>query len=490
MNTGIPILSIILFLPLSVAILSLFLGGGKRLFHGAAIATSGLTLLGIVWVGIAGVGSGFTFVEEAAWIPSLNAAYRVGVDGISYPLVLLTGVVFFCGFIFSSNVERKPATFVSLALLLETACLGVFLALDLILFYVFFEVALVGMYFIITEWGHEDRKKAGLLFFLYTLVGSLILLLALISLHLHSDPRTFDMRKLIASPPLVSGSAASLTFWALIVGFAIKTPIFPLHTWLPKAHTEAPDAGSAILAGILLKLGAYGFIRFALQMMPSPFSEYANILLIIAVVSSIYGALLALAQSDIKRMVAYTSVNHMGYMLFGVAVAATAGSAAGVPALSGASLQMVSHGVVTAMLFLIVGAVQSRTGTREMSSMYGLLHSYPRLSALFLLGAFASMGLPGLAHFPAEFQIFLGGFSVSPTAVAFVLIGLGITAALYLRSIQSVFLGDAPKGIFKSDLGARELWAIGPLAILTIAIGVYPAPLLDLIRSTVETIGL
>ncbi len=488
MNT-IPLLSLLLLLPLLAALPALLAAENRRFAHGIGITTSALVLLAAIWMGIRGVGPGFTQVEEISWIPALGAAWRLGVDGVSYPLVLLTAMVFLSGFIFSAKIDRRPGVFVALGLMLETACLGVFLALDVLLFYVFFEVSLVGMYFIIAQWGHEDRRSAGLLFFLYTLAGSLILLLGLLSLYLHGESATFDLRVWIASPPLASGLAASFTFWALVVGFAIKTPIFPLHTWLPKAHTEAPAAGSAILAGILLKLGAYGFIRFALQMMPGPFREFAGVLLIVAIVSAIYGALVALAQTDLKRMVAYTSINHMGYLLFGVAVAAQAAPAAAAHALSGATLQMVSHGIVTAMLFLLVGALQDRTGTREMAAMSGVLHAYPRLSGLFILAAFASLGLPGLAHFPAEFQIFLGGFAVSPAAVLCILTGLALTAALYLRSIQTVFMGDRSRSLAAGDLDAREGWAIAPLAVITLAIGIYPGPLLAVIRATVEHIG-
>jgi NADH-quinone oxidoreductase subunit M len=257
------------------------------------------------------------------------------------------------------------------------------------------------------------------------------------------------------------------------------------------AHTEAPAPGSAILAGILLKLGTYGFIRFALQMTPEAFREYAIYVIIIAVVSAIYGAFVALAQTDIKRMVAYTSVNHMGYLILGVAAAAVLTGADKTRALDGAVLQMVSHGIVTGALFLLVGALQDRTQTREMDQINGFLKINPVLSGFFILAAFASLGLPGLAHFPAEFQIFLGAFAEFPVAVGITLLGLVITTALYLRAIQKVFMGTKPEGVTSfSDLSRREMWAIAPLIVIIIIIGVYPESILYLINATTKIIGL
>ncbi|GAA5481887.1 complex I subunit 4 family protein [Haloferula sargassicola] len=488
MNT-LPLLSLTLFLPLLGAVLALLSRQQPKRCHAIAVVISTVTLVLAVLAGLRGVGPGFTQIEEAAWIPSIGAAYRLGVDGFSYPLVLLTSVLFLGSFIFSAKIRDHPGSFVAVGLFLEMACLGVFLSLDLVLFYVFFELTLVGMYFVISKWGHEGRKKAALLFFLYTLVGSLFLLLGLLSLYLHSEPRTFDMRALIAAPPAIGGQLAALTFGALLLAFAIKTPLVPFHTWLPAAHTEAPAAGSAILAGILLKLGAYGFIRISLQMMPETFREHAWIVITLGVISAIYGALVALAQTDLKRMVAYTSVNHMGYLVFGVGIAALAAPQARGFALTGASLQMISHGIVTGMLFLLVGAVSDRTGgRREMPAMSGLLRSFPKLGGLFVFGSFASLGLPGLAHFPAEFQIFLGGFNVSPWAVAAILLGLVLTAALYLRAIQTAFMGEPNPGLLRrrDDLTARELWAIVPLAALTLAVGVFPGWITSLIHATAE----
>ncbi|MGK7395640.1 MAG: complex I subunit 4 family protein [Candidatus Cyclobacteriaceae bacterium M3_2C_046] len=486
---NIPLLTLTIFIPLLGALIILaFKPNNDKTTYGIGLLASGLALLTSILIWLKGIPAGFSQIEQVAWIPSLGAAYKLGVDGISFPLVILTTTLFFTSLIFSIKIKKRAKAYVSLVLLLEMACLGVFLSLDLLLFYVFFEITLVGMYFIIAGWGHEQRQKAALTFFIYTLVGSLFLLLALLSIYLHTDPLTFDMTQIIAAPPL-KGLAAAFTFWGLFIAFAIKTPLFPFHTWLPMAHTEAPAPGSTILAGILLKLGAYGFIRFALQMMPEAFREYAVYVIVIAVISAVYGAFVALAQTDIKRMVAYTSVNHMGYLVLGVAAAAVLTGGNKTRALDGAVLQMVSHGIVTGVLFLLIGALQDRTQTREMDQINGFLKVNPVLSGFFILAAFASLGLPGLAHFPAEFQIFLGAFAQFPVAVGITLLGLVITTALYLRAIQKVFMGSRPEGVVYNDLSSRELWAIVPLIVLILIIGIFPESLLYLINATTKMLG-
>ncbi len=489
-----PIVSITLFLPLlGAGLLVAWRGASPRVSHSVGLVTSGLTLLGsaLIWARGAPSGAGFSQVEEVAWISSLGAAYRVGVDGISLPLVLLTTVLFFVSLVFSVEIKERTRSYVALFLLLETACIGVFVALDAVVFYVFFEVTLVGMYFVIAGWGYENRQRAALTFFLYTLLGSLPLLLAILALYLGSEPNTFDMRAYIDSPPL-GGLAAMFALVAMLVTFFVKMPVFPVHTWLPAAHVEAPTAGSVILAGVLLKLGTYGLIRFALQMTPDAFRAAAPFVVAIGVFSALYGAFVALGQTDLKRLVAYTSVNHMGYVVVGVAAAAAA-TDAGTQALAldGAVLQMVSHGVVTGALFLLVGALQDRAKTREMGAFGGLLRTVPGLGWAFVLVAFASLGLPGLAHFPAEFQIFLGTFRAYPVAVALVVLGIVVTAGLYLRAIQVAFLGEPPEERRKmGDLGMREVLAIAPLLLLTVLIGVAPFLLLDVVHATTEALGL
>lgn len=296
------------------------------------------------------IAGGFAQIEELAWIPAIGAAYRLGLDGLSLPLVLLTSLLFFLSAIYSARISDRAPSYVVLMLMLETAALGTFMALDGLLFYVFFEVSLVGMYFMIAGWGYEDRQRAALMFFIYTLLGSLPLLLAIIGLYLSSG--TFDMRVWIDMPPL-TGIAAMLALIAMLFTFAVKIPAFPVHTWLPAAHVQAPTAGSVILAGVMLKFGTYGLVRFALQMTPEAFAQAGQVILAVGVVSALYGAFAALAQSDLKKMIAYTSINHMGYVVMGVAVAAlTVDLRIRTIALDGATLQMVSHGLVTGALFL------------------------------------------------------------------------------------------------------------------------------------------
>ena len=487
-----PIVSITLFLPLLGALLVMALRKAHApVVHTIGIATSGLTLVGAMIMWSRGVNeTGFAQLEQVDWIPAIGAAYRVGVDGISLPLVLLSALLFFLTFIYSAKVRERPHAYVVLMLLLETAAIGTFTALDAILFYVFFEISLVSMYFMIAGWGHEDRQRAALMFFIYTLLGSLPLLLAILGLYLGSDPHTFDMRVWIENPPL-TGTAATLALVAMLFTFAVKIPVFPFHTWLPAAHVQAPAAGSVILAGVMLKFGTYGLVRFALQMTPDTFREAGIVILVFGVIAALYGAFAALAQSDLKRLIAYTSVNHMGYIVVGVAIAALAvDPSIRATALDGSVLQMVSHGLVTGALFFLVGMLQDRAHTREMDQFGGLLKTVPLLGWSFVLAAFASLGLPGLAHFPAEFQIFLATLRVEPAAII-VILGIVITAGLYLRAIGKVFLGE-PREQWAGmhDLNTREVLALGPLLVLIIVVGIVPAWVLDMIHKTTASLQL
>ena len=487
-----PLVSLTLFLPLVGAVLILCLPKPTaRTVHSIAIASAALTLVGALAMWLQGVsGDGFSQVEELVWMPAIGAAYRVGVDGISLPLVLLSAVLFLVSLIYASSLRDRPRAYVALILLLETTAIGTFTALDGILFYVFFEVSLVSMYFMIAGWGHEDRQRAALMFFIYTLLGSLPLLLAILGLYLGSPDPTFDMRAWIASPPL-EGAAAMWALVAMLITFAVKIPAVPLHTWLPAAHVQAPTVGSVILAGIMLKFGTYGLVRFALQMTPEAFREAGIVVLVFGVVSAIYGAFAALAQTDLKRLVAYTSVNHMGYVIVGVSAAAlTLDPAVRATALDGAVLQMFSHGLVTGALFFLVGMIQERAHTREMGEFGGLLKTVPLLGWSFVLAAFASLGLPGLAHFPAEFQIFLATLGTTPIAVV-VILGIAIIAGTFLKALRETFLGE-PRDRWNKmpDLSPREILAVAPLLVLTVATGVAPSWVLDVIHGTTSALVL
>ena len=484
-----PLLTIATFLPIlaGLALMALPDRSTKKA-HTVSIAATGAVFLITLGIWARGIVAGdFAQVEEIAWIPAIGAAYRLGVDGLSLPLVLLTSLLFLLSALYSARIGERAASYVVLMLMLETASLGTFMALDGLLFYVFFEVSLVGMYFMIAGWGYEERQRAALMFFLYTLVGSLPLLLAIIGLYLGSG--TFDMRVWVEGTTL-GGLPAMLALIAMLVTFAVKIPAFPVHTWLPAAHVQAPTAGSVILAGVMLKFGTYGLVRFAYQMTPEAFAQAGQVILAFGVVSALYGAFAALAQSDLKKMIAYTSVNHMGYVVMGVAIAALATEPRiRTIALDGATLQMVSHGLVTGALFFLVGMLQDRAHTRGIGDFGGLLGRVPWLGWAFILSAFASLGLPGLAHFPAEFQIFLATLNGMPWGLIAILANV-VTAALYLRAIAGVFLGEMnDKWADMPDLDRREKLVVLPLLVLTVLIGVAPGWLIDMIHTTMMGLG-
>jgi NADH-quinone oxidoreductase subunit M len=331
-------------------------------------------------------------------------------------------------------------------------------------------------------------------FFLYTLAGSLAMLLAILGLYLSSEPRTFDMAELIRQQPLDGdGLRSVLVFLGFVIGLGVKTPIVPFHTWLPPAHVDAPGPASTILAGVLLKMGTYGFIRILLSMMPETYQRFALPLAIVAVVSIVYGALVSLAQTNLKRLVAYTSVNHMGYVILGISAAAAAGvdgdGEAASLALSGATLEMVAHGLITGALFLLAGSVWSRAETYELDQLGGLAARAPAMTGAVVLAAFASLGLPGLAGFVAEFQVFAGTFAIYPALAAVALLGLVITAAVFLRMIQQAFLGPLPERWASwPELSRTEVLALAPVLALVVIVGVAPAWVLDVIDTAASAL--
>jgi NADH-quinone oxidoreductase subunit M len=453
-----------------------------------AISALPLVVMIIAWARFDG-SAGFDLIESARWIPTLGVGYKVGVDGVSLPLAAMTSLVFVASVAYPVDFRGRPRQYFALMLFLEGVSLGLFLALDLFLFFVFWDLSLVGMYFLIGAWGHGDAQRSALKFFIYTLAGSLALLLGIIGLYLASDPRTFDMAALIRQQPLpATGLYSSLVFLGFFLGFAIKTPLVPFHTWLPPAHVDAPAPASAILAGVLLKMGTYGFVRVLLAMMPGTFARFAFPLGVLAVVSIVYGALVALAQTNIKRLIAYTSVNHMGYVILGVAAAAALapGEAdAQRVALTGATVEMIAHGLITGALFLISGSILARGHTYEMDEFGGLAGRAPALTGVTVVAAFASLGLPSLAGFVAEFQVFTGTLSIYPWLAGVGLVGIVITAALFLRMLQKLFLGSLPeKWSLFTDLDRAETAALGGLLALVVVIGVIPAWLLDVIDRT------
>ncbi|MFI6122023.1 NuoM family protein [Streptomyces sp. NPDC051064] len=494
-------LTVLAFLPTAVALVLLALPRHTpaKVIRGIWVTTTaGLMAVVIgLWAGYA-PGGGMQYETRARWIPSAGVGYHVGVDGLSLPMLALTCVLFLACAVHSWREDRRIREFAALLLFLETTCLGLFVSLDLIMFFVFFDLSIVGMYFVIAGWGHKERARAALMFFLYTFLGSLALLLGFIGLYLAASPHTFDMVDLTAANPLAGRAVyAGMVLLAIGIGLAVKTPTVPFHTWLPLAHTEAPAAGSAILAGVLLKMGTYGFLRIAMPMLPEAWRQYATVLVVIGVVSILYGALVALAQSDFKRMIAYTSVNHMGYIILAVgAAAATADTSrqAQSLAIAGAVTQMVSHGLLTGALFLLAGSLHERGRTYDMDAYSGIAARAPVFAGMTAIAAFASLGLPGFSGFIAEFQIFTGSLGPRPLATALSTLGILLTASLFLRALQKIFLGplripDAP-GTPRpfGDTRTHENTAIVPLLALALVVGVAPRFLLDVIEPASTTV--
>jgi NADH-quinone oxidoreductase subunit M len=498
-------LSVIVFLPAAVALALLAVPGRapRGVFTWAWIGASAadLALVAAAWAGYE-PRNGFGWTEDAAWMPTVGVRYHVGVDGLSLPLLAMTAVLFGAVAVYSLRETRRVKSYVCLFLFLQTVSLGLFAALDLILFFLFFDLSIVGMYFVIAGWGHGERARAAALkFFLYTFLGSLALLLGFIGLYLAVRPHTFDMVALIRANPLAGrGAYGGLVLLAIAVGLAVKTPVVPFHTWLPPAHTDAPAAGSAILAGVLLKMGSYGFVRIAMPMLPGPWRQYAGVFVVLGVVSVVYGALVALAQENFKRMIAYTSVNHMGYIILAVGAA---GIGAGGPdpgstaqartlAVTGAVTQMVSHGLLTGALFLLSGVLFDRGRTYHMAAYSGLAARAPVFAAVTGVAAFGSLGIPGLSGFIAEFQVFTGSLASAAVATAIAVTGIAITAALFLRALQQVFLGPlrlpgSAQAVVK-DLRPAEMAGIVPLLAASAIIGIAPRFLLDVIEPAARTL--
>ncbi|MEU0042792.1 complex I subunit 4 family protein [Streptomyces werraensis] len=500
-------LTVLVLLPTAVATLLLCMPrtAPQRLFLTTWLVTAAveLALTLAVWAGYDANG-GMQYEVRARWIPSAGVGYHVGVDGLSLPLVAVTCVLFLACALYALRETRRVREFVALFLFLQTTCLGLFVALDLILFFLFFDLSLVAMYFVIAGWGHPGAARAALKFFLYTFIGSLALLLGFIGLYLAADPHTFDIVDLTRQNPLAGRSLyGALILLAVSVGLAVKTPTVPFHTWLPPAHTEAPAAGSAILAGVLLKMGTYGFLRIAMPMLPDTWRDYALVFVVVGVVSVLYGALVALAQADFKRMIAYTSVNHMGYIILAVGAAAAVGGGqdeARHLAVTGSVVQMVSHGLLTGALFLLAGVLYERGRTYDMSAYSGVAERAPVFAGLTGVAAFASLGLPGFSGFIAEFQILAGSLGPRPVATALALLGILLTAGLFLRALQQIFLGPLRLPVTAPgadrpfpDIRAHESAAVVPLLVLAVVLGLAPRFLLDIVepasRSVLELLA-
>ena len=477
------LLSLIIATPLIGALISLLIPNTRvKLIQGVALVFSAIALLlsGYLYAAFDKAITAMQFVERLSWIPAFNITYYVGIDGLSVALVVLTALLTLLAIVYSFNITLRVKEFFFWFLLLEAGMLGVFVSLDFFLFYVFWELTLVPMYFLIGIWGGPKKEYAAIKFFLFTLFGSLFMLLGILALYFYSAPHTFDMLELIKQGALLPKNIQIWIFLALYLGFAIKIPAFPFHTWLPLAHVEAPTGVSVILAGVLLKMGTYGIMRVSFAGLPQATQWFMPFLIVIAVINIVYGAFCAMAQKDLKKMVAYSSVNHMGYCMLGM----TAMSGIG---WNGAVLQMITHGLITGSLFFLVGVIYDRAHTRDIDAFGGLGAKFPIYAGLMIVQVMASLGLPGLAGFVGEFLCFLGAFNSWPYYVGVATIGILVTAAFFLRMIEKVFLGPFnEKWAGLKDINFREMVAIVPLVVLTIVIGVWPKFCLDLIDPTIN----
>ncbi|MEX0755087.1 MAG: NADH-quinone oxidoreductase subunit M [Actinomycetota bacterium] len=482
-----PWLTLVIFLPLlGVPVLLVAKGIDDRSARGIGVAVTVLTLLASIGmlVQFDTVAAGNQLVDRAVWVESLGLQYFVGVDGISVWLVMLTTFMMPVAIFLSGGITKQVRLYIAASLVLETAVLGAFLSLDLLLFFVFFEALLVPMFLLIGVWGSTRRIYAAVKFFLYTMAGSAFLLVGIFVLYVLSGDElgraTFDLTQLqqLDLPP---GTARWL-FVAFFVAFAVKAPLFPVHTWLPDAHTEAPTKGSVVLAALLLKTGTYGMIRFNLTLFPEASSYFADVIAVLAVIGIIYGAIVAAMQTDLKRLIAYSSVSHIGFVVLGIFALTEQG-------MSGSVLQMVNHGLSTGLLFICVGLLYDRTHTREMSEMGGLATTMPLLAAMFLLATLSSIGLPGLNNFVGEFLVILGTFSVHEVLGAFAALGVILGAIYMLWAYQRTWQGaEKPAWAHLPDIGRWEAAAMGLVVVVMIAIGVYPKLLLDRVNPATDRV--
>ncbi len=500
-----PILSWLIYLPLIGAVVVMFLPKEKLwAIRWTSAFFSFIPMILSFWLTIDyytkfKASSAFYYVEgPIEWIRAISANYYLGVDGISVPMLALTGLLTFISIIASFNIVKRAKEYFIFFLFLEVGMMGVFCALDFFLFYIFWEIMLVPMYFLIGVWGGPRKEYAAIKFFLYTLFGSIFMLVAILILYFTSDPHTLNMVELLqsdnAAATFLSRSLQMVCFVFFFVAFAIKVPVWPFHTWLPDAHVEAPTAVSVILAGVLLKMGTYGMLRISWPMFPEATQYFALPVAILGLIAIIYGALVSMAQKDLKKLVAYSSVSHMGYCMLALGAASflpamtTNGGVSAVTALTGCMFQMVSHGLITGALFLMVGVLYDRAHTREIAAFGGLGSKLPIYTGLMVLFSMASLGLPGMSGFVSEFMVFIGSFPSFEWITGLAVLGVVLTAGYMLRMVQKVFLGefDAEKWHHLTEMNVREILMVAPLAVLTIWIGIVPAPLSNIMSSTLK----
>jgi NADH-quinone oxidoreductase subunit M len=481
-----PVLSIVTFLPLAGAVFIMLVRGSEavvaRNARMAALWTSLLTFLVslMLWVNFDTATPDFQFVEKREWMAPFGITYHMGVDGISMLFVLLSTLLTpLCILASWEAIETRVKEYMIAFLVLETMMVGTFAALDLVLFYVFFEGVLIPMFLIIGIWGGGRRVYSAFKFFLYTLAGSVLMLVAILAMYFEAE--TTDIPTLLAYnfPP----GMQKWLWLAFFASFAVKMPMWPVHTWLPDAHVDAPTAGSVILAGVLLKMGGYGFLRFSLPMFPDASAYFTPLVYVLSVVAIIYTSLVALAQEDMKKLIAYSSVAHMGYVTLGIFTG-------GVQGVEGAMFQMLSHGIVSGALFLCVGVVYDRMHTREIARYGGLVYRMPAYAAVFMVFMLASVGLPGTSGFVGEFLVLMGAFQSNTWAALFATTGLILGAPYMLYLYRRVVFGELVRAELRSilDLNKRELATFAPLVALVLWMGVYPKPFLDVFAASVDNV--
>lgn len=446
----------------------------ERLIKVLTLIGTGLVLVGSIWMYLAFdyANPGFQMSLRLPWIEAIGAEYYMAVDGISMPLIFVTALLTFICVIASWQLAYRVKEYMALMLFLEVGMIGVFLALDFILFYVFWEIVLIPMYFLIGIWGGPRKEYAAIKFFLYTFIGSVFMLLGILAIYFYSGMGTFDMMRLAEAsiPPFV----LKLAFLGMFFGFAVKVPIVPFHTWLPDAHVEAPTAVSVLLAGVLLKMGTYAFVRIGLQVVPGGMKPFIWMIAFLGVFSVIYGALCAMVQKDLKKLVAYSSISHMGYVMLGIASLSPEG-------INGAVFQMFSHGIISGMLFLVVGLIYERAHTREIDKLGGLFVNIGVIGGIWVYISLASFGLPSLAGFIGEFLVLVGAFEVFRVMTTVAALGIILTAGYYLWTIQRICLGEPKTDEIWADASFREIAYMTPLLAMILLIGIYPAPLLNAI---------
>ncbi len=483
-----PLLTALIVTPLAAAAIVALLPKGRRelvMPVGIGLSMLPVALAGYLFVEFERVAE-FQFVERLAWFEPWDVSWHLGVDGISMPLVVLSTLLIPISLLASTTqITDRVKEFVVMVLILEAGLIGVFLSLDLLIFFIFFEVILVPMYFIIGIWGSEDRIYAAMKFFIYTMVGSALMLAAIISMSVLSFQQTgsptFDYLALL---DLEIGRTQELWLFAgFALAFAIKVPLFPVHTWLPDAHVQAPTAGSVLLAGVLLKLGTYGLLRFNLGLFPEATVEAVPVLAVLAVIGIIYGAVVAIVQPDLKKLVAYSSVSHLGFIVLGIVALTQAG-------LQGSVVQMVNHGLTTGALFLLVGMIYERRHTKKIADFGGLQKVMPIFAGLFLFSAFASIGLPGLNGFVGEFLVLIGSYPTLPAYAIIAAVGVILAAVYLLWAYERVFTGEPDKeeNRILKDLDAREIGVMVPIVVLIIVLGLFPNVLLERIEPSTDAL--